>query len=224
MRVCALWTAWFFAQYFLSSEAFLVSTSNQRWLSPALFTSLRSRSSSTMTRKTSDKDYYDQDDNPKNKIVVSSDIELPVPANIAYDAFANLPRQPTWSPWLQSVEYINDKQDETKWKMKYLGLSVSWNAISTRQERPNIIEWKSTSGLQNFGRVHFKSIDDKTYMTMTMTFVAPKFIVKVCGRGSRLSKMVENRMIKKTLANFRDVVVNHDFKEHLEREMSAARY
>ena len=168
---------------------------------------------------------HDEPDNPKNTIVVSSDIELPVPAKVAFDAFVDLPRQPTWSPWLKSVEYINDKQDQTKWKMKYLGISLSWKATANRQERPTILEWQSTSGLKNYGRVDFESIDnDATYMKMTMTVVAPKVVSKVFGRGSRLSKMVENRMIKKTLANFRDIVVENDLKEQLEKqEMSITR-
>lgn len=157
-----------------------------------------------------------QDDGAENnRVVVSTDIELPFPAHVAYDAFADLPRQPTWSPWLKSVEYLaGSERKETKWEMKYLGVAVSWNAVSTRLERPYRIEWESTSGLKNFGKVHFEPLDDKrTRMKMTMTFILPKFLTVVFGKGAKLRRIIEKRMIQTTLANFRDIVIENDLRE-----------
>src|SRR5438046_3163424 len=51
----------------------------------------------------------------KNEIVVSSDINLPFPAELAYAAFSDMSRQTSWSPWLQSVEYTDDTHNTTLW-------------------------------------------------------------------------------------------------------------
>jgi hypothetical protein len=121
------------------------------------------------------------------EISVSASIVLPFQADIAFSAFADLPRQPTWSNWLHSVEYIdyidndndnanndndddnqNDKKQtnipeidgiplrETKWVMRWKkAFRFSWNSRVTNIVRPSLIEWKSTSGLQNMGKIEF---------------------------------------------------------------------
>ena len=40
--------------------------------------------------------------------MVDASIDLPFGADIAFDAFSDLPRQPSWSSWLRSVSYINN--------------------------------------------------------------------------------------------------------------------
>jgi uncharacterized membrane protein len=146
--------------------------------------------------------------NSKNRIPVSAEIEIPLAAEIAFDAFADLPRQATWADWLKSVEYISPDNPETMWKMSYLGLSYSWKAISTRQERPFVIEWESTSGLKNFGRVDFTKLDsDRTHMKLTLTFLAPRLLVKMLGQQGAIARLVEKRMLQTMLHNFRDIVV-----------------
>ena len=44
----------------------------------------------------------------RNEIAVDATIDLPFGADIAFDAFSDLPRQPSWSSWLRSVSYINN--------------------------------------------------------------------------------------------------------------------
>lgn len=157
-----------------------------------------------------------QDEQKKNQIEVSSSIELPFSAEIAFDAFSNLPRQATWSSWLKSVEYISEDLLETKWTMKsVLGISYSWNAVSTRLERPYLIEWESTRGLKNWGRVQFIPRDkDATSMELTLTFVAPRILARFFRkRGGGLSRMVQKRIVGRTLRNFRRVVLAHDVPE-----------
>lgn len=44
----------------------------------------------------------------KREIVVSASIDLPFGADVAFDAFSDLPRQPSWSSWLNSVSYVDD--------------------------------------------------------------------------------------------------------------------
>jgi uncharacterized membrane protein len=168
---------------------------------------------STRTRgrpKTLSSTASDEDEQPpkSNEFAVSADIELPFSSQIAYDAFVDLPRQPQWSPWLHSVEYVDDTlQQETRWKMRYMGVRVTWIAISTRNERPIRIEWESIKGLRNKGRVDFVENGNVTYMKLTMTFTAPRFAVGLFRRTGAIQKVVEKKMLQTTLENFRDVVL-----------------
>ena len=153
----------------------------------------------------------------KREIVVQTSLEVPFSATVAFDVFSDLPRQADFSPWLRSVEYVNPPGEgganmgETKWTMAFMGLNFTWNSIASRLERPHILEWKSTSGLKNFGRVDFSPIgDNATTVTMTMTFVAPRVLAGLFRRSSALANAVQNRIIRTTLINFRDTVIREN--------------
>jgi uncharacterized membrane protein len=136
-------------------------------------------------------------------------MKVPFSASVAFDAFSDFPRQAEFSPWLRKVEYLNPGTNlgETKWTMVYMGIHFSWNAIVTRIEYPNTLEWKSTTGMPNFGRVEFSPMDDNdTNVTMTMTFVAPRLVAALFRGSSTLANTVQNRIIRTTLINFRDAV------------------
>ena len=158
---------------------------------------------------------------PKNHIEVSSQIELPFSAEIAFDAFSDLPRQSSWSPWLKSVQYVQEGSKETKWTMKsILGVSYSWNAISTKLERPYVIEWESSKGLRNWGRVEFvPQSADAAAMQLTLTFVAPRVVARFFqNRDGGLSQMVQNRIVGRTLRNFCQVVLEEDLGRKASKE------
>ena len=150
-------------------------------------------------------------------IQVSAAIELPFPKCVAYDAFSDLSRQSSYSPWLKSVEYIEGERNsvgsKTRWKLAYLGLRFSWNSISTLQDPKNgIIEWESITGLQNQGRVTFQELaDDRTYMNMTMSFAVPRIASRLLG-PHKLASIVEKRILETTVRNFRQTVVENDWK------------
>lgn len=156
------------------------------------------------------------------KIQVSADIELEFPKEVAYDAFSDISRQASFSPWLKSVVFLNGSQENTvgattKWTMSFMGVPMSWNAISTRQDRENgVIEWKSITGLQNNGRVEFRSLGDRTHMIMTMTFTTPRLATRILGEGHVIARVVENKMLKSTLRNFRQIVLENDWKQQQE--------
>lgn len=147
-----------------------------------------------------------------NAITTSSSIVLPFSASVAYDAFSDVTRQPTWSPWLYSVSYVEDRGSETletEWVMKLFGFKYSWRAISTRLERPHLIEWISTSGLRNGGRVQFEPVMSKNgeghcKMTMTMKFVAPAAVVRMV--PNKIESLFRKVILKRTLHRFKEVV------------------
>jgi uncharacterized membrane protein len=153
-----------------------------------------------------------------NAITVSAVIDLPFPKDVAYDAFSDLSRQSTFSPWLKAVEYIDGERhcvgSKTRWTLSYLGLRFTWNAISTLQDPSNgIIEWESITGLQNNGRVTFEELsDDRTHMNMTMSFVVPRFAARILG-PHKLASIVERRILDTTIQNFRQNVIENDWKQ-----------
>jgi uncharacterized membrane protein len=151
---------------------------------------------------------------PSNHIVVTSEMEMDIPIQVCFDAFSDLPRQPSWSPWLHSVSYDEKNPHETVWKMRYLGLPISWRSISTNNQRPHVIEWKSIKGLKNFGRVDFTQLTERTtHMKLTLTFEVPRIAAHVLTQSPKTTRMVEDRMLRTTLQNFRNVVLENDMKE-----------
>jgi uncharacterized membrane protein len=156
-----------------------------------------------------------EDNNIDTGVSASATIELPFSSNIAFDAFKDPIRQPSWSSWLKSVEYIDEiaNPDITKWTIGLLGLKFSWTAKHTLRDRENgIIEWQSATGLQNRGRVTFIPIHNNlTTMKISMTFVTPRVVSKLLGNKKKaLQRLVEERMLGQTLEKFRDVVLTND--------------
>lgn len=94
----------------------------------------------------------------RSKIEVESEIELPFSPDVAFDAFADLRRQPSFSQWLIKVEYIdgwahNGVGSRSKWTISVSGFRFSWKSVSKQHDRANgIMEWGSLTGLKNEGR------------------------------------------------------------------------
>lgn len=153
----------------------------------------------------------------KRTIVVEGSLLLPFSQTTAFDSFSDLARQVDYSPWLQSVVYLNPPSDgtdtrgkdlgETKWTMAYMGVRFNWNSVLSRLERPHTLEWQSTSGMRNYGSVNFIPIDENnTEVTMRMAFVTPRLVAALFNRSSKIANVVENRIIRTTLLNFRDAI------------------
>lgn len=204
-----------------SSGAFSLDRGNRGAFVVVPFQPLQPTRLSLLTRGGSDEQEGDHGVDPKRAIKVSTTLDLPFDAEIAFDAFSDLPRQAEFSPWLRKVEYlvppgegvdrVGTSLGETKWYVGFRGFSFTWNAISTRLERPHLIEWESTSGMKNGGRVDFESKGaNATTMTLTMTFVAPRFVAPFFHQSSKLAAFVEKRMLRATLINFRDIMMEKD--------------
>lgn len=54
----------------------------------------------------------EEDPASRKEIVVTASIVLPFKADVAFDAFSDLSRQPSWSSWLNSVSYISDNDND----------------------------------------------------------------------------------------------------------------
>lgn len=150
-------------------------------------------------------------------IYVSASIELPFSASVAFDAFKDPTRQPSWSSWLQSVEYVDrvNTPDLTKWTISVMRFKFSWNAKNTKLDRQNgIIEWESSSGVKNFGRVQFtpnNDTDSSSTMCLSMTVATPRIIQRLLGgKRKALQNLIQEKMLRQTLESFREVVLRVD--------------
>eukprot|EP00531_Pseudo-nitzschia_arenysensis_P002720 CAMPEP_0116134924 /NCGR_PEP_ID=MMETSP0329-20121206/10917_1 /TAXON_ID=697910 /ORGANISM="Pseudo-nitzschia arenysensis, Strain B593" /LENGTH=290 /DNA_ID=CAMNT_0003629691 /DNA_START=139 /DNA_END=1011 /DNA_ORIENTATION=- len=181
-------------------------------------------------------------------IKIRSEIELPFSAKVAYKAYSDLPRQPSWSSWLESVVVIgdndNDSDDddddtnnnqnnnqkqkvESKWTSKVMGIRYSWTAEAVRNIEPHTIQWRSVTGLRNEGIVRFYPLNDKNYdegptlMTLQMVFKLPKAVNSIVKRSKRVSKFVQESMIAQSLKDFRDTVMEEDLEKSTSNKKSS---
>ena len=168
--------------------------------------------------------------NDKKKIECSASIDLPFSAEVAFAAFSDLTRQPSWCEYLHSVEYIGlvNEDDEiasddssadcvplrsTKWTVSVKGIRFSWTASDTRIILNKRIEWASNSGLKNVGSVVFtpSSSDSTTHMELCFTFVLPR-VVSSLYRRLNIRKYTEDVLLADMLRRFRDVVMEEDLQ------------
>jgi len=165
---------------------------------------------------------------PKRVISASISSPLPFSSTLAFDAFSDLPRQPTWAPWLKKVVYLDEESNfeqstsssqlqdglplrETEWTLRLKGVNFSWRAISTELKRPHLIQWESTSGIRNRGTVTFNDVTkDTCEMNITMSFVMPRVLVKVFQKSGFVKKFFTERMLGGMLERFRYVVMKED--------------
>jgi uncharacterized membrane protein len=135
------------------------------WLLPALIrngdgfvvlgSSSTSRPGALASAASSVPDEIDEHD--RSRIDVESEITLPFASDVAFNAFADLRRQPSFSKWLKSVDYIdgstsNQVGSRSKWTIAFSGIRFSWKAVSKQLDRQRgVIEWGSITGLRNEG-------------------------------------------------------------------------
>jgi len=171
----------------------------------------------------------------KKMISVSASVKLPFSAQLAFDAFSDLRRSPSWSSWLHSVVYIDIDPSEmkysecgipmrpTKWIMKIGKMQYSWDSEVNRLDPPYVIEWESTSGLKNMGVINFSETIVKakgtsagaysgvlTDMTIKFNFNTPRLVARVLRKSKRISAFMEHKILLPTLLKFREVVMEKD--------------
>lgn len=222
------------------SERTLRFTSLSRICSSKLYTvtsddkaelTARSDSSSESTSQIMEEDPFLK--YPKRVISASVSTKLPFSSTVAFEAFSDLTRQPSWSPWLRSVVYLDEIDDsdhaitdgsiplrETEWTLRIRGINFSWRAISTKLERPNLIQWKSTSGIRNRGKVEFieTSKDESCEMAITMAFVMPRLLVKMFQNSGFVKRFFTNQMLGGMLERFRYIIMKEDLGITIDKE------
>ncbi|KAL3794676.1 hypothetical protein HJC23_010104 [Cyclotella cryptica] len=140
-------------------------------------------------------------------ITVSVSMPLPFSDGIASSRFTDLPQMSRWSPWLNSVTYL-DAAGLTEWNLNIKGVKFSWKAQSEVLQNPKGIKWKSISGLRNSGVVEFEPVsNDSCLMKLKMSIIMPYVLVSLFqGMPSVVHDFLQNKLLKWSLEMFRDVV------------------
>ena len=141
-------------------------------------------------------------------ITVSVSLPLPFSDRIASSRFTDLPQMSRWSPWLNSVTYLDESPGLTEWNLNIRGVKFSWKAKSHVLTSPKGIQWESISGLKNKGVVEFEPItDDSCIMKLKMSIIMPYILVSLFqGMPSVVQEFLQNKLLKWSLEMFRDVV------------------
>ena len=141
-------------------------------------------------------------------ITVSVSLPLPFSDGIASSRFTDLPQMSRWSPWLNSVTYLDESPGLTEWNLNIRGVKFSWKAKSNVLSSPKGIQWESISGLKNRGVVEFEPVsDDSCMMKLKMSIIMPYIMVALFnGMPSVVQEFLQNKLLKWSLEMFRDVV------------------
>eukprot|EP00980_Cylindrotheca_fusiformis_P013255 scaffold3373_cov137-Cylindrotheca_fusiformis.AAC.15 len=140
------------------------------------------------------------------EISVVASLPLPFSDDVACARFTDLPQQPRWSPWINSVSYLED--GETEWTLRVRGIYFRWRATSTLLNDPyKGIQWESVSGLKNTGFVEFVPDGDSCLMKVSIAFVTPRILSSLFrGTSVFFEDFLRNKVLKWSLEMFRDVV------------------
>ena len=177
------------------SDRLLTHEAEQYFDEPSV-TSTESESYLATTSSTSGRD-----------ITVSVALPLPFSDSIASSRFTDLPQMSRWSPWLNSVTYL-DESGLTEWTLNIRGVRFSWRAKSEVITEPRGIRWESVSGLKNEGLVEFEPVtNDSCMMKLQMSIIMPYIMVSLFqGMPSVVQEFLQNKLLKWSLEMFRDVV------------------
>ena len=85
---------------------------------------------------------------------VEKSIEVNVPIRKAYDQWTQFESFPQFMEGVKEVRQLDDTH--LHWRAEIGGKEVEWDAEIGEQEPDRIVAWRSTSGRQNDGMVHFE--------------------------------------------------------------------
>ena len=142
-------------------------------------------------------------------ITVKVSLPLPFSDRIASSRFTDLPQMSRWSPWLNSVTYLDESPGLTEWNLNIRGVRFSWRAKSEIIANPKKgIRWDSISGLKNSGVVEFEPTSEEScVMRLRMSIIMPYILVALFqGMPSVVQEFLQNKLLKWSLEMFRDVV------------------
>ena len=98
---------------------------------------------------------------------VRASIDVDTPVKTAYNQWTQFEDFPQFMSGVKSVRQVDDKT--LQWHASIAGNYEEWTAEIYEQEPDTVIAWRSTTGVQNSGRVDFEPIDEnKTRVNLTM--------------------------------------------------------
>jgi uncharacterized membrane protein len=134
---------------------------------------------------------------------VEKTIEVHVPVAAAYDQWTQFEEFPRFMEGVVSVKQVDEKR--LRWVAEIDGERQEWDAEIVTQDPDRVIEWRSTSGLANSGRVEFEPIDDGTRIRVEMEYEPEGLKESV---GALLGR--DESQVEDDLERFKQLVENRE--------------
>ena len=131
---------------------------------------------------------------------VEQSIEVNVPVHTAYNQWTQFEDFPQFMEGVESVTQIDDTH--LRWVAEVGNEREEWTAEITEQVPDQIIAWRSTSGVEQSGRVSFQPIGaDRTRIDVVFDY-EPQGIVQSV--GSAIGQ--DDRRVENDLEKFKEFV------------------
>lgn len=130
---------------------------------------------------------------------IEKSIEVGVPVSVAYDQWTQFEKFPEFMTGIVDVKQIDDTR--LHWVADVHGEREEWDAEIVQQEPDRVIAWRSTSGVDNHGRVEFEPIDSGARVSVAMEYDPEGLKEKV---GALFG--VDGNQVESDLERFRELV------------------
>ena len=134
-----------------------------------------------------------------------AEVTVPVSLPVVWELWQDKSRIPNWMPWIDSV--VPDENDPmcSRWILRTnqfgQDFEFSWVARDLPPVQREKIQWESTEGLNNKGKVTFKGVGENgksTNVAINISYEVPELLVPF---GAAVSPLVEN-ILKADLIRF----------------------
>ena len=100
---------------------------------------------------------------------IEKSIEVNAPLRAVYNQWTQFEEFPCFMQGVKEVQQLDDTH--LHWCAKVAGKEVEWDAEIFEQVPDQRISWRSTSGKENAGTVHFEALaNDRTKVFLSMTY------------------------------------------------------
>eukprot|EP00922_Rhytidocystis_sp_ex-Travisia-forbesii_P008151 GHVS01012012.1.p1 GENE.GHVS01012012.1~~GHVS01012012.1.p1 ORF type:complete len:211 (+),score=37.25 GHVS01012012.1:19-651(+) len=123
----------------------------------------------------------------------SVNVDIAGPIDLVFFLYHNVAEHPHWSPWLLRVDWIDYRQQISKWAVKKFGVTISFTAVNYTVLPPRLLCWRSLDGaVQQYGRAEFACLgeNNNTRLSVKVKYKLPR-MVGAMFQSSWLSKQVE---------------------------------
>jgi uncharacterized membrane protein len=130
---------------------------------------------------------------------IEKSIDVGVPVSVAYDQWTQFEEFPQFMGGVVEVKQIDDSH--VRWVADVGGEREEWDAEIVEQVPDRVVAWRSTSGVDNHGRVEFEPTDSGARVSVAMEYDPDGLKEKV---GALFG--VDGRQVENDLERFRELV------------------
>ena len=134
---------------------------------------------------------------------VEKSIDVHVPVSTAYGQWTQFEKFPEFMEGVVSVTQVDD--GHVHWVAEVGGEQHEWDAEIVRQVPDSVVEWRSTLGLRNNGRVEFEPTDEGTRVKVSMDYDPEGMKESVGGLFG-----VDGQQVEDDLERFKELVENRE--------------